>query len=396
MRPEGVRQERQERDRPAGEMRGEAPRNDSRADTPIRGDGQQSNDSRPDNREPREPRAEGARSERPRRERGERAERGERIPRDAAEQDLALANQAAMAAAGRGGEGTEPVQDRPAQDAGRNNEGRRERGDRNGRRNDRRGERGEGDNAGIPSEGAFNPEAAPSMAAPAIVATPSPMLDAEGNSPAVAPTSEQGQEPRQPRERRSRDRYGRDRRERSEGPERSDSDTATEPAFTANAAVPASSEPKQVPAQQELALAATEVVAPISVAPVVQEALSVSPAAPAEPARVAEPVVVALKPVVTSTAAAAEPGSGGLPKVQSYDLPLQDLTQVAQASGLQWVNSDAGKIAEVNAAMALEIKPVHVPRERVVAAVSTEAPLVLVETKRDLREMPLPFEKPAQ
>jgi ribonuclease E len=74
---------------------------------------------------------------------------------------------------------------------------------------------------------------------------------------------------------------------------------------------------------------------------------------------------------------------------------LQDLVQVAQASGLQWVNSDASKIAEAQAAMALEAKPAHVPRERPPVAVITEGPLVLVETKRDLREMALPFEKPA-
>lgn len=89
------------------------------------------------------------------------------------------------------------------------------------------------------------------------------------------------------------------------------------------------------------------------------------------------------------------PASATLPKVQSYDLPLQDLSQVAQASGLQWVNSDAAKIAEVNAAMAAEIKPIHVPRERPAVGGSVEGPLVLVETKRDLSSMPLPFEKPA-
>ena len=94
-------------------------------------------------------------------------------------------------------------------------------------------------------------------------------------------------------------------------------------------------------------------------------------------------------------AAAPAPASTGLPKVQSYDLPLQDLVQVAEGSGLQWVNSDAAKIAQVQQAMALEPKPIHVPRERAPAAVSTEGPLVLVETKRDLRDMPLPFEKPA-
>jgi ribonuclease E len=45
--------------------------------------------------------------------------------------------------------------------------------------------------------------------------------------------------------------------------------------------------------------------------------------------------------------------------------------------------------------MAAVVKPVHVPRERAAAAVSDEGPLVLVETKRDLAAMTLPFEKSA-
>ena len=84
-----------------------------------------------------------------------------------------------------------------------------------------------------------------------------------------------------------------------------------------------------------------------------------------------------------------------MPKVQSYDLPLQDLAQVAESSGLQWVNSDATKIAEAKAAIAAEIKPVQIPRERPAPVVLEEAPLVLVETKRDLSSLPLPFEKSA-
>ena len=100
-------------------------------------------------------------------------------------------------------------------------------------------------------------------------------------------------------------------------------------------------------------------------------------------------------PVAQAAAAPAPaPASATLPKVQSYDLPMQDLSQVAQSSGLQWVNSNAGKIAEVQAAIAAEAKPIHVPRERQAVAASTEGPLVLVETKRDLASMPLPFEKP--
>lgn len=62
---------------------------------------------------------------------------------------------------------------------------------------------------------------------------------------------------------------------------------------------------------------------------------------------------------------------------------------------MQWVNSDSAKIAEAQAAIAAEVKPAHVPRERAPVVVSSEGPLVLVETKRDLAAMQLPFEKPA-
>ena len=57
------------------------------------------------------------------------------------------------------------------------------------------------------------------------------------------------------------------------------------------------------------------------------------------------------------------------------------------------MNSDAEKIAAVQAAIATEPKPVHVPRERPAPVVVDAGPLVLVETRRDLRNMPLPFEE---
>jgi ribonuclease E len=82
-----------------------------------------------------------------------------------------------------------------------------------------------------------------------------------------------------------------------------------------------------------------------------------------------------------------------MPKVTSYALPQDDLVQVAQGSGLQWVNTNAESVAKVQAAIAAEAQVVHVPRERP-APVNVEAgPLVLVETKRDLRNMTLPFEE---
>jgi ribonuclease E len=82
-----------------------------------------------------------------------------------------------------------------------------------------------------------------------------------------------------------------------------------------------------------------------------------------------------------------------MPKVQSYRLPLADLASMAANSGLQWVNSDADKVAQVQAAIAAEPKPVHVPREPKPVVVVDEGPLVLVETRKDLRQVQLAFEQ---
>ena len=79
------------------------------------------------------------------------------------------------------------------------------------------------------------------------------------------------------------------------------------------------------------------------------------------------------------------------PKVQPYHLPVAELAEVAQGSGLEWVNSDADKVAAAHAAIAAEPKPVHVPRERPPVVVVDEGPLVLVETRKDLRNLSLPF-----
>ena len=55
------------------------------------------------------------------------------------------------------------------------------------------------------------------------------------------------------------------------------------------------------------------------------------------------------------------------------------------------MNSDAEKIAAVQAAIAAEPKPVYVPREIASAVLEDVGPLVLVETHRDLAQMALPF-----
>ncbi|MFM2275636.1 MAG: hypothetical protein RL211_1508 [Pseudomonadota bacterium] len=111
-------------------------------------------------------------------------------------------------------------------------------------------------------------------------------------------------------------------------------------------------------------------------------------AAPA-PMMVPSPPAITIHPPVVTAAA---PVVTGLPKVQSFELPLNHLTQLAQASGLSWVNSNAEKIARVQAMIAAEPKTVHVPRERPVPVQLDQGPLILVQTRRDLRDLILPFE----
>jgi ribonuclease E len=82
-----------------------------------------------------------------------------------------------------------------------------------------------------------------------------------------------------------------------------------------------------------------------------------------------------------------------MPRIGQYQLPLESLQQIATASGLEWINSDADKIAAVQAAIAAEPKPVRIPRERPPVVVIDLGPLVLVETRKDLAAMTLPFER---
>ena len=206
-----------------------------------------------------------------------------------------------------------------------------------------------------------------------------------------------------PREKRSRDRYGRERKPRGERTERPAGDNAEAqtdlPLSTASDAevdtaprksyfsTPATS---SAPAVTATAPEAAEPVAAPTVADVV-----VPVAAVAAPAPVAAQAVTMSAPVVppapVKTVSAAAPT--GMPKVQPYSLPLEDLAQLANSSGLNWVLSNAEKVAAAQAAIAAQPEPVRVPRERPAPVVMDERPLVLVETRRDLRDITLPFEQ---
>ncbi len=187
------------------------------------------------------------------------------------------------------------------------------------------------------------------------------------------------------RERRSRDRYGRDRRN-DRGPREGDSNEAS---MVSDAAIPMAT-----------TAAATVALATVSDETVDQRptrsyfSQASAPVVEASPRPVAVPAAQA--PAAPAPVVAVQPTPPvvptGMPKVTPYTLSLDQMSQVASGSGLEWINSDASRVAQVQAAIAAEPKPIHVPREPKLVALVDEGPLVLVETRKDLSKVTLPFE----
>ncbi|NDY91597.1 Rne/Rng family ribonuclease [Ideonella livida] len=107
------------------------------------------------------------------------------------------------------------------------------------------------------------------------------------------------------------------------------------------------------------------------------------------PVAVSEPVAPLANEVEQPVPAAAAPAAV---VAEPYVLAVDELQRVAEAAGLNWVNSDPARVAEVQAQIAAEPKPVHVPRERKPLVLLDEGPLVLVETRKDLATVRLPFD----
>jgi ribonuclease E len=250
-------------------------------------------------------------------------------------------------------------------------EGRRERGEgrreRGGERGERRNEGGRSNVAGENTGNMGNAQAEMPFNADA--------------SPNGVSETEQGNEERQDgaqgtpekRERRSRDRYGRDRRERNVNNDSGSAENASPESSHAQTSDSSADAAPRSYFERGSTQSNTETTS--------SDKQPSNASEQKAPSMLAEPVAVA-----TSL-----PAPVGLPKIQKYDLPMANLIQVAEASGLQWVNSDPEKIAQVQATIAAEPKPVHVPRERPPAAIFDEGPLILVETRKDLSEMKLPF-----
>ncbi len=307
---------------------------------------------------------------------------------DANAQQTANAPQAQMAVEGAG---TEPRQDRPPRGGeGRGRGDRTDRGNRQERpeRQDRPQRPQRQDNQ--PQSDVGNEEAshqpAPAMAQAAT-------SDATGNDMSQGSADQNAQQADREttpgggngnREKRSRDRYGRERNrgERGDRGERAQRNDA--PADLEHGA--ASTQPDAPLTAQTSPAEATPAASTLPIVVANQAEQTTTSLMPAAFIPVAAPAAV--KPAVMPEAAIRE-----LPRVSAFVLPMDDLNQVAQSSGLQWVNSDADKIAAVQAAIAAEPKAVHAPRERSAPVVFNEGPLVLVETRRDLSQMPLQIDQ---
>jgi len=263
--------------------------------------------------------------------RGPRGDRPARPERDNAPAALDTTGQNPAAANGAA-ETTPTATERPARGE---RDGRRERGEGRRERGERRPRAPENNENGEQNPSAPSPDAGASNE-PSRLAPHGSALQGESTAMGTHGGDNDAQtsapQADDRRDRRSRDRYGRERRERNDRP----SDDSAHPSAT-------------------MAQPATHA----SAAP--------SPAASRQ----------------------------AMPQIGSYDLPMQVLNALAHQSGLEWVNSNAERVAQVQAAIAAEPRPIHVPRERPPTVVVDEGPLILVETRKDLRQMAMPFDPPS-
>ncbi|MBL8315127.1 MAG: Rne/Rng family ribonuclease [Rubrivivax sp.] len=216
---------------------------------------------------------------------------------------------------------------------------------------------------------------------------------AGGDAPAAAPEAGGGERPTAEavesaggeRDRGRRRGRGRDRdRDGTREPRSDDANSAAADngALPAGSGVVAADAGVALPAATMAVAAAAGMAAGASDASTTLAAEAPVTAAPARPAPLptpAAPAAVAAKPVV----------------IEHYTLPTDTLASLATTAGLQWVQSDADKVRAVQAAMAAEPAPIHVPREPRRHVLAEEGPLVLVETRKDLSQIQLPFEQQA-
>ncbi len=191
------------------------------------------------------------------------------------------------------------------------------------------------------------PTPAPSVATPA-AATPT----APGREPPSAALAEEGAAERRGRRRR---------RRRGRGGER-----VPAPAGAEAATAPDRGQVEEVQDQAAAPAAMTTAVA----------------AAPAQLAAAAEPTPAPAPAVAVPPTPPAITVAPVLPKAVPAPLPIDELLPVLDRAGLILVQTEPLKLAETQARLAAEPRPVRVPRERPVLPPLDVGPLIQVETRR--------------
>jgi ribonuclease E len=234
------------------------------------------------------------------------------------------------------------------------------------------------------------------------------MADAPENAANATTSAEQPV--REPRERRSRDLYGRDRGNRG-SKQRGKPDAAAnavdvEPMVERVYPSPDDTVPSAPVGKIELATFAENPEPMVQrIYPAHDHTVSSAPMGKIElatfadlslmtVAEIAESVAAVVEmPALEAMAIATTPTETAAPAGnEPYVLPVEALQALVQAVNLQWVHSDAEKVAAAQAAIAADTPPVRIPRERPAPVPADTRPLILVETKRDLRDITLPFE----
>ena len=245
-------------------------------------------------------------------------------------------------------------------------------GERDGRRRRRRGgrDRGEGrtDDGAPRSEEGINTEGEEAQPVPAAVDG-----SAAGSTQAADGTEPQAEGAERERGRR-RGRGGRDRNRDSAVRADPDTDAMAPPD---GEAAPAAA---LTVATFEEASSNTPGAAPVVAVP---ESLPVELPAPAEPVPMAVAAAPSTLPVVLAAPA----------RIELYALPTDALRSLASGVGLEWISSDAEKIRVAQAAMAAEPVPARAHREPRRQVLADDGPLVLVETRKDLSQLKLPFDQ---
>ena len=255
---------------------------------------------------------------------------------------------------------------------------------RDGRRRRRRGGRDRG-------EGSTGDNAQQSLALANGNGNVSAEAQPTDSAAAEAPSTENA-EPGAERERGRRRGRGRDRDRDRDGPR----DAHAEPASDQHAALNA------MPETQAGAVVTAAEHQPLSAA-VEESPPAAAPAALMAAAYEAPAVAAAVAPAAVPAPIAAAPAPAPVPvptpptaaptRAEPYVLQTDSLASLAAAAGLQWVQSDADKVSAVRAALAAEPPAVHVPRAPRRHVVVDDGPLVLVETRKDLSQLKLPFEQ---